>query len=306
MKKFTTLTLGALSLVALASGCSVDTATTEEVGTNQEAAICSNDQATFAVMASFAVGMAKDTRRWLPMRDLQWNNSTGKLEMSTAGKDRCWVPGDPVDSSGKKIKNCKAMNTLLRLQDDSSSGMQFAGASLSPGVLRSRLYAYWQRQVTCSTAPDNGAGDNCPWERHDLVFSGTATGANTCTGGLDYWYHAYYGDTTTNLSSSDAAQLKNQLIWAGGTVINGVSENPFLAFDSVGGNVKIDPVEGTTGGSGSGSGSCEVAANPVWVNNAYRCDNTNVTKTIGSCCSCGGQNRTWKAALSAGWFACKL
>jgi hypothetical protein len=298
MKKIATLTLGALSLVALASGCSMETmeAPPEELGTNEEALVCSNDQATFAIMASLATAMAKETRRWLPGRDLQWNYTTWKLELSQWGRARCPIVG--YDSAGKAIKNCETVKELLALQDDAAQGTQLGGQPLDTGVLRNRLYSYWDRQMVCINRPDNGFGDDCPAERHDLVFSYETTSSGTCAGGKDYWYHAYYGDTMTNLSATDAAQLKNQLIWAGGT------DNPFLAFDNVGGNVKVDPVDGTTGGSGSGSGSCEVATgyNP----STGKCDATNITKVVGSCCSCGGVNKTWQPKpLMTGWYVCK-
>ena len=171
------------------------------------------------------------------------------------------------------------------------------------GVLRSRLYSYWDRQVICSNRPDNGRGDDCPVEAHDLKFDRTEISQSTCAGSKDYWYHAYYMGTTTNLNSTDAAQLKNQLLWAGGT------SNPFLTFDNVGANVKIDPLDGTTGGSSSGSGSTDVASNPVWKATPspgkWVCDATNAEKNVGAACTCNGLNRSWQPKpLMAGWFVC--
>jgi hypothetical protein len=314
MKKFTTLTLGALSLVALASACNADVGDAqEELGTSEEAVTaCTNDQATFAVMASMAAAAAKDMKRWLPGRDLQWNSSTWKLELSQYGRARCPVVG--YDSAGAPIKECKAFNCWLSLQNDTAQGMQFGGQALDVGVLRNRMYSYWQRQTTCLSRPDNGFGDDCPAERHDLVMSGTVP-SNTCAGGVDIWYHAYYGDTTMNLSATDAAQLKNQLLWAGGT------DNPFLAFDSSAGNVKLDPFDAPPGGGSgtggtSGSASALAAPNPVWKTvggvTAWYCDAVTPTSmgyesvNTDVACTCNGINRLWKPKpLSNGFFVCK-
>jgi hypothetical protein len=132
---------------------------------------------------------------------------------------------------------------------------------------------------------------------------------STCAGGKDYWYKARYAAghpmAGQPLSGTDSQQLKNNLKWAGG------NQNPYLAFEAdpyVAGDVKVDPLDGTTGGTSSGSGSCDVAANPVWNVNKWTCDITNDAKTIGACCTCNGQQRTWKTAVGqpAGWFACRI
>lgn len=302
MKKISAVVIGSLGLVALASGCAVDAVESEEfLGTDQEAA-CSNDQSTNAIIAAMAVAAANELKRWLPMRDLEWNHSTGQLQLSQYGRARCPIVG--YDSAGKAIKNCEVLNELLALQKPEAAGMNFGGSTLNdPGVLRSRLYSYWDRQVVCSSRPDNGRGDDCPVEAHDLKFDRYEISQSTCAGSKDFWYHAYYMGTTTNLNSTDAAQLKNQLLWAGGT------SNPFLTFDNVGANVKIDPLDGTTGGDSSGSGSTDVAANAVWKETPaparWVCDATNVNKTIGAACTCNGLNRTWqKKPLMNGWFVC--
>src|SRR5262245_43812738 len=113
MKVLSSLRVGAWTLVVLAAGCGQETMDgwEEQVGAVQQAAVCSNDQATFAVMASMANGAAKDLRRWLPKRDMQWNSTSGKLELTAFGRARC-----PVTPAG--VKECKAMNSLLQLQND--------------------------------------------------------------------------------------------------------------------------------------------------------------------------------------------
>jgi hypothetical protein len=293
MKEFSRLRVGTWTLVALASGCGLGTVdgASEEVSTVQQAVTCNNDQATFAVLASMAVGAARDLRRWLPERDMQWNFTTWRLELTAFGRARC-----PLNSFG--VKECRTMNALLQLQNDAAQGLQFGGQPLDVGVLRSRLYSYWDRQKTCFDRPDNGAADDCPAERHDLVFTHSTVSDTTCAGGQDFWYHAYYGGTTTSLTPADAAQLKNQLIWAGSP------DNPFLAFEQMSGDVKIDPIGDPGGGGGSGGGSCTVALNYNALTG--KCDATNVPQIVGSCCICGGQTRTWQPAFMAGWYVCKL
>jgi hypothetical protein len=295
MKKITTLALGALGLVSLASACNVEVGETpEQTGNTQESA-CDNSQATNAVMATMAVGAANNMRRWLPQRDMMivipdatkpWDR---RIALSQYAYPRCTSDN----------RQCKVMNQLLSLQADDAAGMQFGGAALDPGSLRSRLIAAWDAQMTCINRPDNHTGDDCPVEYHDLTFSYKQPNS-TCFGGFDYWYHASKQNSNPPQMLSYPAQLKNMLIWAG------YPNNPYLAFDTQGDDVKIDPVEGGTGSSGSGSGSCMVAANPVTVNGVLKCDSNNdPTIVSGACCTCGGQNRTWQPAPKAGFFACK-
>jgi hypothetical protein len=302
MKKISTAILGALGVVAFASACSVETmdAPSEEVGTSEEGLMCSNDQAVYSIMASMAVAASNEMKRWLPQRDLFWNTSVtpNRLDVATYGTARC-----PLNSAG--VKECKVMKQLLSLQNDSAAGMQFGGQTLAPNVLRDRLKTYWDRQVQCANRPDNHAGDDCPVEYHDLAFSMKTTSSTTCNNGYDYWYHASKQGSNGTVLLQYPGQLKNMLIWAG------YPENQFLGFDQQGDDVKIDPIDGTTGGTGSGSGSCEVATG--YNASTGKCDNTNVDKTptpAGSaykCCVCGTQTRSWKpVALQAGYWTCKL
>lgn len=308
IKKFSTLVIGALGVVSLASGCGMEAVESEELGTEElEAQVCSNDQATNALIASMAVVMGREVGRWDPRQDLAkvWVNPDGwnreVVALTTAAKNRC---------SSRGYGQCTVLQNLLNLQT-SGSGLQFGGAQLTdPNVLRSRMISYYDSQKTCidDTARNGDSqAQNCPAESNELNKYKDTTSGSTCAGAKDFWYKATYAAghpmAGKPLSGTDSAQLKNNLKWAGGT------QNPYLSFESdpnVAGDVKIDPDDNTTGTSGSGSGACEAAANPVWVNNAWKCDNTNNPKTIGSCCTCNGQSRSWKAAFQTGFYQCKL
>lgn len=304
MKKVSALVIGSLAVTALASGCAVDAVESEDlVGTEeQQAQVCSNDQATNAILASMAVAMGREVRRWQPKTDLQFNYGTGMLELSATGKGRC-ANGD-----------CVTMNKLLALQKPEAAGMNFGGTELSdPGVLRSRLWSYWDRQTICNNNPDQGRADQCPAESHELSNYRESTSGSTCAGGKDSWFKAVYAAghpmAGKPLSSTDAAQLRNTLKWAGEAP--GTGGNQYLQFEQdpyVTGDVKIDPLDGTTGGNSSTSGAVDVALNPVWKSSTstWVCDATDETKYIGQPCTCNGINRSWQQKpLMQGWFVCK-
>jgi hypothetical protein len=206
------------------------------------------------------------------------------------------------------------MNKLLALQKNEAAGMFFGGSELSdPGVLRSRLYSYWDRQNICNNNPDQGRADQCPAEDHELSNYRESTSGSTCAGGKDSWFKAVYAaghpKAGQPLNSADAAQLRNRLKWAGEAP--GTGGNQYLQFEqdpNVAGDVKIDPLDGTTGGGSSGSGAIDIALNPVWKANSAQwvCDATNENKTIGAACSCNNINRTWQQKpLMSGWYICK-
>jgi hypothetical protein len=325
MKKFTTLTLGALSLVALASACSVDVAETptEETATNQQGIVCSNDQATFSIMAGMAVAASNESRRWLPARDLECSGWDVGVDVLPAG-----APDGLADYPGKCIRgpyvvpagqpgagqqqwrmgvspkgharcpnhNCRNMMGLLKLQDDSWNGEIFSGQPLSAGVLRDRLKSYWERQFVCVNRPDNHMADNCPVEYHDLTFTSKGTGTNTCVGGLDFWYHASKQGSNPPVNLQYPAQLKNMLIWAGG------SDNPFLSFDVQGDDVKIDPGPGTNDGSTGTSGSCPIVSYNATLNKCGQLYSS--TNLVGTCCTCNGVNKTFVNGTATDYYKC--
>jgi hypothetical protein len=299
--------------VALASGCAVDAVESEELlGTEEQGAqVCNNDQATNALIASMAVVMAREVGRWDAEQDLTttwvWRSATNQwveiVALTQTAKNRC---------SARGYGQCYDLQNLFNLQVN-GSGMQFGGAQLTDvNVLSSRMISYYRDQRTCiddtNNNGDRGQSNQCPGESNELNYYRTSTSWMTCVTGKDYWYKATYPaghyQQFQPLNATDAAQLRNQLKWAGGT------QNPYLAFETdpnVAGDVKIDPLEGATGGSSSSSGSCEVAMNPVPYGTDFKCDNTNVAKPAGSCCTCGTATlKTWKPALMAGWYKCTL
>jgi hypothetical protein len=304
-KKISTLVISSLGLMALASGCTMEAVESEELGTEElEAQVCSNDQATNALIASMAVVMAREVGGWNPKTDLAkvpftsdgWTRDI--VALTTTAKNKC---------SSRGYGQCTVLQNLMNLQT-SGSGLQFGGAQLTdPNVLRSRMLSYYDSQKTCidDTARngDQNQPQQCPGESNSLVKYKDSMSGSTCAGAKDFWYKATYAGTSTPLNATDSAQLKNNLKWAGGT------QNPYLSFETdpnVAGDVKIDPDDNTTGVSGSGSGACEAAANPVWINNAWKCDNTNVPKVVGACCTCNGQSRSWKTAVSPGFYRCSI
>jgi hypothetical protein len=275
--------------VALAAACSVDTtAAPEEVGSTEEALVCSNDAATNAVIAAMAVAAGKDFRRFLPFRDFECEGPSNigtdanydglvdrpgqcirwasqfKIKISPKGFPRCQ---DDPNTSLNEYRQCYNTRALLDLQNDAATGMYFAGQRLDAGVLRSRLYSYWQRQETCVNRPDNHAGDDCPVEYHDLYFRNKVPSVS-CAGGSDYWFDAWKMGSP-GVSLAYPWQLKNMLLWAG------QGENPWLAFDAQGDGVKLDPGGGMNDGdNGTSSGSCLAL-----------CSKYSLTAVTG-CCTC--------------------
>lgn len=309
MNKKSNIVLGALGLVALASACSVEMGEPQEfLQEESQAAMCANESATNIVLAGLATSTALEMKRWLPERDFVMSN--GVLSISQWGTARCprYLPNGTITTDTNVPKDCRYTKRWLSLQDNAATGMIFEGTALDAGVLRSRLVSYWDRQMVCNSRPDNGRGDDCPVEIYDLKFSEKKNGA--C--GDDWWFHAYYQNTTTNLTATDAAQVKNKLLWVG------YPENPYLAFDSTyAGDVKIDPGGNSQGGGTTGSGSAGVyLVNPNV--GATSCtsavmegavSDSGVVAALGSQCQCmtspAQAVTTFKPALRGGFVLCK-
>ncbi len=312
--KTTSTIIGALGLVALASGCAVEMNGPEEkIGTNEEAISCTNEGATFSVLAGMAVASGREMRRWLPGRDFECvTNNSWEIGVDNTGSGgypdgivdypgMCirwgsrWQMGTSVKGRARCPNSvCRNTEALLKLQNDTADGWIFGGQPLNPGTLRTRLYSYWQRQFVCINRPDNHTGDDCPVEYHDLAFWYKTTSNVTCDGGFDFWFHSYKMNTTYPLQYP--GQLKNMLLWAGG------SDNPFLQFNNVNGDVKIDPVGGTAEDSSTTSGSCTVVSYNASLN---RCGQVySATSLTGSCCSCNGVNKTFQPASLADYYKC--
>jgi hypothetical protein len=282
-----------------------------------------------------AVVAAREMGRWEAKTDLtktsvliqyswgsQWSDI---IALTPAAKAQCnlrkygnpnAVPPIPPKPEASQIKHdCGGVQELLNLQT-MGSGLQFGGVTLTdPGVLRNRLVSYYDNQKNCydDTARNGDAqAQNCPKENHELEMYWATTSGSTCAGGKDYHYKARYAaghpKAGQPLSGTDAAQLRNTLKWAGEM---GSGGNEFLKFEAnmdpnVEGDVKIDPDDNTTGGTGTSAPNCEAAANPVWSSTLgmMKCDNTNIAKTVGACCTCNGEQRVWKTAPAPGMFRC--
>ena len=292
MKKITTLTLGALSLVALASGCNVEVGEAVEEGsidTTEQAVSCGNEEGVASVMAAMAVAAAQEMRRWLPDRDMYWNNSTWQLALTSYAPPRC------------PNRVCKNMNGLLALQNDAANGMIIGGQPLWAPTLRDRMNTYWNRQAQCKA---NGGG-NClapvfktgqPAEYHDFTPVWPYKTPSAC--GSDFFFHACIQGTggpgqPACQELTKPGSLKNNLIWAG------APENQYLAFYNNGGYVKIDPtgdlIEGDGSTTTSGSQTCAAA-----------CTKFSGVSLTGQCCVCNGATKTFKPRTGmANWYVCQ-
>jgi len=258
MKKITTLTLGSLGLMALASACTMEAADMpqEELGTSEEALVCTNHQAVHSVMAALASAAAMELGRWKPevtsggvtkAGDFRFNSSTYEIELTNDGNARCgaWPytpPGQP-----SKALNCKSFKANMELFKWDHHGLIIGGQKLDVGVLKSRMASAFERQKTCMFRPNNGFNDDCPVEAHDLKFVSASNPSNSCATVLKL--DAYKQDTSGapfgNGFLTKPKQLANMLIWAGW----GVGENnPWIGFDSVGDTVSIDPIPGMAQG----------------------------------------------------------
>jgi hypothetical protein len=275
-KQLLSAALLGVGLLGLVSACSLEPASPEDVGTSSEA-VCANPDGTNAFLAALASSTGRETGRWLPSRDFQWNSSTGKLELSTYGKKRC--------ADGK----CFNTQELLNMQSDAATNMVVfpGGSKLNASSLRSRLQANLNAQSVCNGRPDNHTGDDCPVEMHQLTLNHTAPGP--CD--KFFVFNATQTDGVTPLA--EPAQLKNQLIMFG--YADGSGGNPYLSFQSNGSTVSIDPTLGLNEGDGSTTGSCTAA-----------CTLISATSVVGQCCSCNGATTTYsRSAWSASTYLCR-
>jgi hypothetical protein len=253
MKKKLTLTLTALGLTALASACTMEAAVEEgqlDVGTSEEALVCTNHQAVHSVMAALASAAMVELGRWAPevtdgvttkAGDFKFNSSTYEIELTAQGNARCaaWPYGAP--------KNCRSFKANLELFKWDHHGVVIGGAKLDVGVLKSRMASAFERQKTCMFRPNNGFNDDCPVEKHDLKFLSASNPASSCASVVkaDAYKQDTVGAPFGNGFLTKPKQLANMLVWAGW----GPGEyNPWIAFDSVGDTVSIDPLPGMTEG----------------------------------------------------------
>jgi hypothetical protein len=268
-----------IGIVSLASACSVDaTSGNPEEGTTESTgeALCANQDGTNAYMAALAAATARETGRWLPQRDFQWNSTTWQLELSTYGKKRC--------ADGK----CFNVQELLNMQNPAANGLVVfpGGDKLNTQILNQRVKALYDRQVVCNNRPDNHTGDDCPVEYHQLTLTKTTNGP------CDRMF-TFKATATDGSALKEPSQLKNQLIWAGEATDS--TANPYLSFQSTSSTVSIDPTLGLTEGDDTTSGSCAAA-----------CTMISSTSVTGQCCSCNGVTKTYsRSPFSAGTYLCK-
>jgi len=243
---------------------------------------CTNPDGTNSVMAALAVATAQELKRWQPTTDFVVFGTSGMSEASgglqqaikltAAGKARC--------SDGK----CAKVQALLDLQYDQANDKVKlpGGVTLSPAALRSRLVAKLRDQATCDSRPANGGAGNCPVEQHSLTFQKSVKGS--CD--TNFYFVAKAPDGVTALKYP--AQLKNKLIWVDST-------NPYVAFQSTGEVVSIDPTYGLNEDASTTAGACTAA-----------CAKISTTSALGQCCSCNGVTKTFaKATWNANTFLCQ-
>ncbi|HEX2734845.1 MAG TPA: hypothetical protein VHM70_24735 [Polyangiaceae bacterium] len=248
-------------------------------------AACANPEGANYSLASLAAATAKELKRWDTAKDFQ---VVKKYNYSMAG----WQEVVDLTATGKAACSdgvCKNVQTILDFQKKEASGKIVfpGGATLQSDIFAQRLVANLKNQITCNSQPDNHDSSNCPAEKHTLEFSSAGPGA--CES--DYWFHAYKAGTTSALA--EPKQLKNQLITFGSN-----ASNPYLAFDTEGDDVKVDPGPGTVGGDPSTSGSCPT----LTISGMYSSSNI-----AGTCChyQTTANKKFAAVAWSTTWFDCK-
>jgi hypothetical protein len=242
---------------------------------------CTNVDGTNAVMAALAVSAAKELKRWQPSKDFVVFTTSGWSEASPGMQQaiKLTATGKAQCAGG----NCWNTQALLNLQYDQANNLvKFPGnVTLSPGALRSRLVAKLREQQTCESRPVNGGNSNCPVEEHKLAFTRSEKGG--CD--TNFFFKA---TTPTGTALRYPAQLKNKLIWVD-------QYNPYVAFQSVGDVISIDPTYGLNEEGTTTSGTCSAACTKISSNVA----------TAGQCCTCNSATRKYaKSAWSTTTFLC--
>jgi hypothetical protein len=243
---------------------------------------CTNPDGTNSVMAALAVSTAQELKRWQPSKDFVVFGTSGQSE-AAAGPQQA-IKLTPVGKQQCADGKCAKVQALLDMQYEQANGkVKFPGnVVLSPSALRSRLVAKLREQATCESRPVNGgASNNCPVEEHKLTFQ-SATKGNCDT---NFFFKA---TTTTGAALKYPAQLKNKLIWVD-------NQNPYVAFQSAGDVISIDPTWGLNEDTTNSAGSCTSA-----------CTKISTASVAGACCSCNGATKKFaKSAWNAQTFLCQ-
>ena len=259
--------------VALFSGCNEAPMTTDdlemELGQSEDA-MCANSDGVNAALAALAAATAKQLGRWQPTTDFApMNGAPWHTQLTAAGKARC--------SDGK----CWNVQAILDLQKAPPNSVKFGGVVFNANNFISQLTSKWNEQKNCELRGGTGAA-NCSAEQHKLTFKSQVAGA------CDTIY-TYDAKNTSGGNLASPAQLKNKLLFVGGT------GNPFIAFSSTGTTVSIDPTFGLTEDSTTTSGACTAA-----------CTKISTSNVAGQCCSCNGASKKYvKAAWSTTTYLCQ-
>ena len=265
-KKLIGFSLLALGLVA---GCNEAPMSSEEIGQNEQA-LCANGDGVNAAMAALAVAAAQELGRWNPTVDFApLNRAPWHTQLTATGKARC--------PDGK----CWNTQAILDLQKAGPNAVKLSGVVLNANNFVSTLTARWNEQRNCEQRGGTGA-TNCSAEQHKLTFKSQQAGS------CDTIF-TFEAKTPTGGALKSPAQLKNKLIFVGGTA------NPFLAFSSTGTTVSIDPTFGLNQGGTTTTGACSAA-----------CTKMSATSVAGTCCTCSGKTAKYvKAPWSAQTFICQ-
>jgi hypothetical protein len=240
---------------------------------------CANPDGTNSVMAALAVAAAQELKRWQPSKDFVVFGTSGRSESSLGPQQA--IKLTPTGKSRCADGRCTTVQALLDLQyDQANDKVKIGNETLSPGALRSRLVAKLREQATCEQRPANG-GNNCPVEEHTLSFQ------RSQRGGCDTNF--FFKATGVNGQPLKfPAQLKNKLMWVD-------VQNPYVAFQSAGDVVSIDPTFGLNEDNSTSSGACSAA-----------CIRITRSDLSGQCCSCrGGTRRFVKAPWNSATFLCQ-
>jgi hypothetical protein len=246
---------------------------------------CSNPDGTNAVMAALAVAVGHELGRWNSALDFESTGSTIRLTSGTGsdgkprGKSRCSGGVCPRIEGLLSLQNSNATNVYL--QAETSTALTL----VHPGALSSRMVAkFWEQQNIDRDARD-GDLNQPPKTAHTLIGAGIST-LGGC--GPHYKFNVAF-DATTTTPKPLPAQLRRKLGFAD-------EQNGWVDFRDLGNNVvAIDPTYGLNDEDTTSTGSCTAA-----------CTKVSTTNIAGSCCSCGGVNKTFKrSAFSTSVYLCQ-
>ncbi|HYO97335.1 MAG TPA: hypothetical protein VER33_22645 [Polyangiaceae bacterium] len=270
IRSLTTCALAAFSFLTLNAGCAVEMPDEEEV-VELEGALCSNPSPVDSAMAAIAVAAAREMGRLVAARDFRWNSSTGRLEITAYGYNRC--------NYIKAGSTCPNTQAALALQNAPSWTVQFPSGHLDSAQLRNALKANYAEQAACES---NGS---CPIMSWDLKYHSTKS--TSCY--VEYLFNAYHQYKTLKIYNSDLYKYGNNMRFLG------YPENKMLNFYVAGDLISIDPTAGLNEGGTTTTGSCTVA-----------CTKYSPSSLVGQCCSCNGSTKRYQqSSFSKNYYLCR-